>query len=166
MKAIVVISEDKQVMLDRLLANGIKLAEVSRLIGVQYDTLREKLKRRARGDANWHNREKVDHRGAYERAIRPMDDERDEQRIKLFDLTKGEAGVTVEQASKITGLSESACRRELDDFCHRPARSDLEAICRKEAGYYFAIGWNTNGNRSAKTIEITKFLRGRYAGRA
>jgi len=164
MKGVIVISEDKQACLDRLLAGGVKLTEISRLIGVQYDTLREKLKRRKRGDKNWHNREQVDSRGHWERAKRPSDDERDDVRIALFDLTKNVDGITVVQAMRMTGYSEAVCRRELDDFCHRPTRSDVEAICRKDGDRYHAVGWQTKGNHAGKSIDIVKVIGGRCTG--
>lgn len=165
MKTIVVISEDKQRMLDRLLGNGITVQEIGRLIGIHPETLREKLKRRKRGDANWHNREQVDHRGVYQKAKLATcleGDSRDDVRIRLFDLTKLPEGVTVAQAAKMTGYSESVCRMELDDFCHRPRRSDVEAICKKAGDRYIAKDWQTNGNHAAKSVEIVKVLRGRH----
>jgi hypothetical protein len=171
MKAIVVISEDKQALLDRLLGNGVTVQEISRLLGMNPETLREKLKRRKRGDPNWHNRARVDHRGAYQKMLseKKLSDkaecDRDDVRIALFDLTKSAEGVTVAEAMRATGYAEAVCVRELDDFCKRPRRSDVESICRKDGNRYFAIGWQTNGNRADKTIDIVQIIGGAATGR-
>ncbi len=173
MLRLVVIDKYKQALLDRLLGKGVAVQEISRLIGISAETLRRKLLLRRRGDPNWHNRDRVDLRGVHlkgrgdkqDAKQNEIDAERDDRRIQLFQLTKFSDGVTVQQAARLSGYSESVCQMELDDFCKRPRRSDIEAICRKsEDGRYFELGRQTEDRteRSETSgIKIIDTFRGR-----
>ncbi len=169
-KALVIIDANKEALIDRQLSIGQPITSISRMIGISHDTLREKLRRRKRGDPNWHNRAGVDNRGAYMKALAarksgentPEGDERDDIRIRLFDLTKAADGVTIQQAMKLSGYSESVCRRELDEFCKKPMRSDVEAICKVVDGRYYALGWQGKMTNTAYAgIKIIQVIRGR-----